>query len=91
MGEGRGYDSGITYVYNKPLALAWLSESVTCQYKRLVFTVFLQNMVLINYLYAFFLSPMISFIPIIIRIGKIRAAKIPSFRLSFNALEIIPT
>ena len=41
--------------------------------------------------YAFFLSPMISFIPIIIRIGKIRAAKIPNFRLSFNALEIIPT
>ena len=91
MGEGRGYDSGITYVYTKPLALAWLSESVTCQYKRLVFTVFLQNMVLINYLYAFFLSPTIILIPTIIRIGKIRAAKIPILRLSFNAPEIIPT
>lgn len=41
--------------------------------------------------YTFFLSPEISLIPTIINIGKTSAAKIPIFRLSFSAPEIIPT
>ena len=41
--------------------------------------------------YTFFLNPEISLIPTIINIGKTSAAKIPIFRLSFSAPEIIPT
>ena len=39
----------------------------------------------------FFLNPIIILIPMIISNGKMRAAKIPIFRLSFNTPEIIPT